>query len=136
MENWSAQKSVLSRVSTLLWSLLLKGSTVQLVLSVRQKLVSTDLFLIASPFLIERFNYLCMENWSAQKRVLLRVFILFAKSLIVSFSCICLFSEWWTASKVSRMWWRKLLFISLHLQKIITNPNLKMRSDFLLILIF
>jgi len=76
MDNQSAQKSVLLRVFLLLRSLLLRVQTVQSELTIRQQLVSTESFIIASPFLTVSPDSFRMDNQSAQKSVLLRLFIL------------------------------------------------------------
>jgi len=56
-KNWPAQESVLLRVFILLRSLLLRVWTAQSELAIRQKLVSTELFLIVSPFHIASPDY-------------------------------------------------------------------------------
>jgi len=73
------------QVFILLRSLLLGVKTVLSKLAIRQKLVSTELFVIVGPFLTTECQVLCMENRSAQKSVLLQVFLLLRSLLLRAF---------------------------------------------------
>jgi len=118
MEKWSAQKSTLLWRFVLLQNLLLRVPTVQSELAIRNKLVSTELFLILSHFHIASPNYLRLENWSAQKSRLLRGFVLL-RSLLLRVTTV--------QSELARR--QKLLSTELFL---ITSPFLFATPDYLL----